>query len=154
MPNTPAERVGIRRGDVIKSINGQAIKTAAQVQQAVEKTKIGEHLPLQLTRQGRTIDLNVEVGVLKPYYYSSASFNRGLAHSKQQKYEAAIEDYTRAIEINKNWGNLSETYFGLPTAYKNRGIAHSKQQNYEAAIKDYNQAIALKPDYADPRRKS
>jgi len=64
VPNSPAARAGLRAGDVIKSINGEAIKTADQVQQAVEKTKIGEQLPLQLARQGRTIDLNVEVGVL------------------------------------------------------------------------------------------
>jgi serine protease Do len=64
VPNSPAARSGLRTGDVIKSINGQAIKTADQVQKAVEKAQIGEQLPLQLTRQGRTIDLNVEVGVM------------------------------------------------------------------------------------------
>ncbi len=64
VPNSPAARAGLRTGDVIKSINGQAIKIPDQVQQAVEKTKIGERLSLQLARQGRVIDLNVEVGVM------------------------------------------------------------------------------------------
>ncbi|MBE9167932.1 trypsin-like peptidase domain-containing protein [Pleurocapsales cyanobacterium LEGE 06147] len=64
VPNSPAARSGLRTGDVIKSINGEAIKTADQVQKAVEKAQIGEQLPLQLTRQGRTLDLNVEVGVM------------------------------------------------------------------------------------------
>jgi Do/DeqQ family serine protease len=64
LPNSPAAQADLRSGDVIESIDGQAIKSAAQIQQTVEKTKVGEQLPLTVYRQDRTIELKVEVGLL------------------------------------------------------------------------------------------
>ncbi|GAB4530321.1 MAG: HhoA/HhoB/HtrA family serine endopeptidase [Pleurocapsa sp.] len=64
MPNSPAAKAGIRAGDVITTLNGEEITTADQVQKAVEKVKAGDRLPLQLSRQGQDLNLDVAVGVL------------------------------------------------------------------------------------------
>lgn len=64
LPNSPAAKAGLRGGDVIEMVNGQPIKSADQVQQAVEKTQVGASLPLTLYRQAQTINLNVQVGLL------------------------------------------------------------------------------------------
>ena len=74
-------------------------------------------------------------------------FDRGLDKQNKGDNPGAIEDYTQAIQLNQNWGNPSETYFGLPTAYNNRGNAHYDQGDYQKAIEDYNQVIELQPDY-------
>ncbi|NJK58222.1 MAG: PDZ domain-containing protein [Pleurocapsa sp. SU_5_0] len=62
--NSPAERAGIKSGDVIQAIDEQKITTVAQVQQAVEQTNIGEKLNLGLIRNDRQLDLAVKVGLL------------------------------------------------------------------------------------------
>ena len=64
MPNSPAERAGLKSGDVIQAIGEQKITAADQVQQAVEKVEIGEQLNLSLMRNDRQLDLAVKVGLL------------------------------------------------------------------------------------------
>ncbi len=64
MPNSPAAQGGLKPGDIIQAIDGQSIKTADEVQKAVEKVKVGSTLPLTLNRQGKNVDLNVRVGLL------------------------------------------------------------------------------------------
>ena len=60
--NSPAAAAGIRPGDVIQQINGQQVKTADQVQQAVENSQIGVNIPLEVSRNGRNITLSVRAG--------------------------------------------------------------------------------------------
>jgi Do/DeqQ family serine protease len=64
MPNSPAAQAGLKSGDVIQNINGQAITDASAVQKAVEETPVGKNLSLQLRRNQETIKLKVKVGVL------------------------------------------------------------------------------------------
>jgi serine protease Do len=64
LPDSPADRAGLKSGDVIQKIAGQKITTADQVQQAVEKTDVGDKLQLGLTRKDQQLELAVKVGVL------------------------------------------------------------------------------------------
>jgi S1-C subfamily serine protease len=59
LPNTPAEKAGIRRGDVIVKANNQPVSDGAELQEMVEKTGIGQSLPLRIRRGERAIDLTV-----------------------------------------------------------------------------------------------
>ncbi|MDB9348060.1 tetratricopeptide repeat protein, partial [Nodularia spumigena] len=65
--------------------------------------------------------------------------NRGLNYSEQKKWELALADYTKAIQINPE--------AALP--YNNRGILYSEQKKWELALADYNQALQINPEYAD-----
>lgn len=62
--NSPAERAGLKSGDVIQAIGEQKITTAEQVQQAVEEVDIGDQLNFGLIRNDRQLDLAVKVGLL------------------------------------------------------------------------------------------
>jgi tetratricopeptide (TPR) repeat protein len=64
---------------------------------------------------------------------------RGNDHYSQKNYQAAIKDYTQAIEIAPKNVN----------AYIQRGYAQYYIQKYQAAIDDYTTAIRLFPDLAD-----
>ncbi|MBD1825225.1 trypsin-like peptidase domain-containing protein [Cyanobacteria bacterium FACHB-DQ100] len=61
-PNSPAARSGLRDGDVIKRINGQAVTKAEQVQQAVENASIGGTLQVEVNRNGRSTTVSVQPG--------------------------------------------------------------------------------------------
>ena len=64
VPNSPAERAGLKSGDVIQKIAGQEVETADEVQQAVAKTEIGEKFNLGLVRNDKQLELDVTVGIL------------------------------------------------------------------------------------------
>ncbi|TRT53867.1 MAG: tetratricopeptide repeat protein, partial [Microcystis aeruginosa Ma_QC_C_20070703_M131] len=66
-------------------------------------------------------------------------YNRGILYYNQQKYELALADYNKAIDINPNFAE----------AYNNRGNLYSNQQKYELALADYNKAIDINPNYAN-----
>lgn len=64
MPNSPADRAGLRSQDIITAVSDRPIDDPNQVQQMVEKTTIGEDLSLTVNRNGQTVNLKVKVGVL------------------------------------------------------------------------------------------
>lgn len=63
-PNAPADRAGLRIGDVIQAIDGQPMQTFDQVQQAIENSSVGSQLRFEIQRQNRTLNLMVELGSL------------------------------------------------------------------------------------------
>ncbi|AFZ34461.1 HtrA2 peptidase [Stanieria cyanosphaera PCC 7437] len=52
MPNTPAEKGGVRRGDVILSVDGEPVTTADRLQSIVENSGVNHSLQLEILRGG------------------------------------------------------------------------------------------------------
>jgi Do/DeqQ family serine protease len=53
--NSPADRAGIRPGDVIQAINNQPVNKAEELQQQLEKNGVGSQLQIQLQRGGQSL---------------------------------------------------------------------------------------------------
>ncbi|NXU71738.1 SGTB protein, partial [Oreotrochilus melanogaster] len=64
--------------------------------------------------------------------------DEGNNHMKEENYDAAVDCYTRAIELDPN----NAVY------YCNRAAAQSKLNKYSEAIKDCKRAIAIDPKYS------
>ena len=65
-------------------------------------------------------------------------FLRGLSHSSNGDYDAAIADFTEAIRLQPN----------DHSNYSTRGNAYVNKGDYDRAIADYTQAIRLAPNNA------
>jgi serine protease Do len=61
MKNSPAAQVGLKPGDIIETINGQTITSPDAIQQAVENAGVGANLPLNIRRNGKISNLNVQI---------------------------------------------------------------------------------------------
>ena len=59
MPNSPAMVAGLRRGDVIVTIDGKSVTTADQLQDIVAESSIGRELRLKIQRGGQIKQLSV-----------------------------------------------------------------------------------------------
>ena len=64
LPDTPAEKAGLKEGDVILAFNGQEIGLASELPQLIGRTKIGKKVPLSLLREGKKIELPFDVASL------------------------------------------------------------------------------------------
>jgi Do/DeqQ family serine protease len=57
--NSPADKAGIKPGDVIQAIGNQPINKANELQQQIERSGIGNPLQLQLQRNGQSLNVAV-----------------------------------------------------------------------------------------------
>jgi len=64
MPNSPADKAGLKAGDIISQINNQAVKDSNSVQQAVDGASVGSRLPVQVRRDDQNVALVVQPGAL------------------------------------------------------------------------------------------
>ncbi|MBE9225079.1 trypsin-like peptidase domain-containing protein [Phormidium sp. LEGE 05292] len=64
MPNSPAEKAGLRSGDIISKVNNQSVEDSNAVQQAVDASSVGARLPMEVRRGGQNVDLVVQPGAL------------------------------------------------------------------------------------------
>jgi tetratricopeptide (TPR) repeat protein len=70
--------------------------------------------------------------------FAAAYNNRGNAYSELNQLEAAIEEYSKAIELNPEDAE----------AYYNRGNVYRKLKRYTRAIEEYSRAIEKNPNFA------
>ncbi len=60
-PGSPAERSGLKMGDVILAINGQPITSGNDLVQIVSGSKIGSRVKVELLREGKPVTATVEI---------------------------------------------------------------------------------------------
>lgn len=59
---SPADRAGLKAGDVIYRVNGQDVATAEQLQNVVEASQVGNTLQVELKRNGSNQTVGVQAG--------------------------------------------------------------------------------------------
>ena len=62
--DTPAARAGLKRGDVILAVNGQTVASANDLRLRISQMAPGSNVKLQISRDGKTQDVNVALGEL------------------------------------------------------------------------------------------
>jgi S1-C subfamily serine protease len=65
LPNTPAAQSGLRRGDVIVEIDGQAVTNATTLQNMVENSRVGQPLKLTVQRGDQTQEIAIRTAQLQ-----------------------------------------------------------------------------------------
>jgi S1-C subfamily serine protease len=60
--NSPAEKAGIKSGDVITKIGDKAVKSLDELMECMNKTKPGDKLAVTIKRDGKEQTINVTLG--------------------------------------------------------------------------------------------
>jgi serine protease Do len=61
-PDTPAQRAGIRIGDVIVEFDGKKIEGSGYLQRVVGNTPVGKHVKVVVLREGKRVTLEADLG--------------------------------------------------------------------------------------------
>ncbi|MEB3830555.1 HhoA/HhoB/HtrA family serine endopeptidase [Phormidium sp. CCY1219] len=64
VPDSPADRAGLRAGDVIQRMENQPIRDSETVQEIVQGSQVGATLEVQINRNGQTRNITVQPGDL------------------------------------------------------------------------------------------
>ncbi len=75
VPNSPAAKGGLRRGDVIVKIDGEDVTSAEQLQDVVEGSKIGQGLRFEVIRGERTQTVTVRPAELQEAGRQTSQFS-------------------------------------------------------------------------------
>jgi serine protease Do len=59
LPESPAEQVGLKRGDIITQINDRDLSTQGSLTAALSKYKVGDTVKIKIDREGKSQDFNV-----------------------------------------------------------------------------------------------
>jgi S1-C subfamily serine protease len=62
----PADRAGLRQGDVIVSAAGRGVQGPSQLVNVVEAASVGQPLPLTVNRNGSVVEISVLPGEMVP----------------------------------------------------------------------------------------
>jgi tetratricopeptide (TPR) repeat protein len=82
-------------------------------------------------------DKALEDGNLPEARRASIHNDRGVAHWRERRYEQALGDFAKSIELNPDYAPV----------YNNRGNVHMAMGETEKAIEDFSRAISLAPAY-------
>lgn len=64
-PGSPADKAGLKSGDVVLGVNGKQINQLSELSGAIAATRPGSNATLQIWRAGKSQDIDVKVGELK-----------------------------------------------------------------------------------------
>jgi S1-C subfamily serine protease len=64
IPQSPAEKAGLRRGDLVVRIDQEAVRTPSALLRQVEKSEVGQPLPLTVVRGQRELELSIRPAAL------------------------------------------------------------------------------------------
>jgi serine protease Do len=58
-PDSPAERAGIRAGDIVTAVNGQEVDSVRQARRAIFGSRVGDVITVTILRSGETHDFEI-----------------------------------------------------------------------------------------------
>jgi serine protease Do len=115
MPNGPADKAGIRQGDVILSFGGHHVKNANDLPRMAAETPVGKSVVVIVKRDGKDLPFTLKVGELteEKVAIPAESSGQGLGMkvdslTDQLREQAGIEELSGIVVIEIEPGGRAE----------------------------------------------
>ena len=90
-PNSPAEKAGLQKGDIILDVNGKPINDGAQLRMNISLMQPGSSVNVKVLREGATRDFNVRLAELPT---ERAAVEKSNPQSESAMDGVSVEDVT------------------------------------------------------------
>ena len=120
----PAEKAGVKTGDVIIKFNNIEIKNMKELPKVVAGTPVGKSVPLVILRNGKELTLKVTLGELELAEKENLISNSNKKNTKTKQYDKLGFTAEELSEKNKSKFNLKNVDGGVViTSVKNDSTA-------------------------------
>ena len=108
-----AEKAGVKAGDVITAVNGRAIKSAAELRNAIGLLRVGQKVQLDVLRDGKAVQLTASINDAAPDKDGNAPKDSGDPHPALAG--AALEDSANGVRVQSVEPRSPAAAIGLRT---------------------------------------
>ena len=106
-PGAPAEKAGVKRGDIIMKVDGKPVKNSRDVQREVLTRRVGDTVALELWRDGKNVNLSAKAAEL-PGEEGSGPGAQGGDDEKSPKAKLGIGLQTLTPQMAERFGLKAE----------------------------------------------
>ncbi len=94
MPGSAAEKAGIKTGDVVMTVDGEAVKGATELRNAIGLKRVGDEVELSIHRDGKTRTIEARLGGQNEEpQVAAADLHRGLDGAELATLDGATPGY-------------------------------------------------------------
>jgi Do/DeqQ family serine protease len=138
-----ADTAGIKTGDIITSVNGQPVKSAAELRNAIGLLRAGEHVEVNLLRDGKARKVTATITESSEKQTADVGqIHRGLAGAELSDGDGGV--LVKAVE---------ETSLAAQAGLRSNDLIVAVNRNHVATIKDLReQAKGARVLWLDVRR--
>lgn len=135
IPDSPAEKAGLKRGDIILSVDKTEITTTQGLQKEILKRKIGQIVKLEVLREGTVLIIEIELTQLKE------KKEEELAKSETVSSWRGMTVQMLTPELAKHFGLATGEKGVLISEVTPGSLAHKVQLRVGDIIKEINHRI-------------
>jgi len=99
--DSPAEKSGIKRGDIIAKVNDEEVDSPGELQDKIRDIDIGEKANIEIMREGKAIRFIVKIGEMPTVEEEGSEFPKEKVFSAQTglKVEAVTSEIAKELEL-------------------------------------------------------
>ena len=141
--DSPADKAGLKQGDIIMKMNGNTIKTPSQIRNDVVLLSPGTKITLTINREGKILQLPVTLGTYGANtFVSSTTTSRKLGFSVDNLTNQNIQQYTfsqddKGVVIVSVEQGTSADKVGIKPGFLVMAVNHQKVTN----VSEFNEAL-------------
>jgi C-terminal processing protease CtpA/Prc len=159
-PDSPAEKAGLKVGDVVRQYNGQRVEGMEEFKRLVSETPAGRDAKLEIVRGGAQQTVSIKVSARRPFALAMNTFpalmqDDNVSHNLERQLQEAdrqLQAATRELQGHQQLGvNQEDLQKQLQAAQKEIEAAakqlQGKQQNIQRTLKDVQVRMnMIRPD--------
>jgi len=148
-PNSPAEKVGLKNDDLLKSINGKNIKNSLDFIRKFNKLKPGQKIDIEIVRNGKTISKKIilqaktikTVSSLEKDQFTKKKYTAGfIGLRSNNKFENI--NYYKSSKLKKIIDSDKKEYLIVTCIYNGSDAEKKDIKLYDKIIEINNKSIS------------